>query len=207
MNSEYPNRSRARSGGHSSEPFTILVVCQANRCRSPLMEFLLRRQAELRNLDWQVSSAGIEAVPGGPPHPFSVEILAERGIETNGWLSRPVHQEALDHARLILTATEEQREAVERLDPRTINRTFPLMQFAFLARSLRPPRMVAAAELGDWLLSEGYWRRKKLSHFPMTERDLDDPIGRPVNRFRQCAQLIDRAYADILAPGPPARRA
>jgi protein-tyrosine phosphatase len=203
---EYPTRSRARSGGHSVEPFTILVVCQANRCRSPLMEFLLRRQAELRNLDWRVSSAGIEAAPGVPPHPYSVEILAERGIETNGWLSHPVQQEALDGARLILTATEKQREAVEQLDPRTINRTFPLLQFAFLARSLRPPRMVTAAELGEWLLNEGYWRRKRLSHFPMTERDLDDPIGRPVNRFRLCAQLIDRAYADILAPGPPARR-
>jgi protein-tyrosine phosphatase len=170
------------------------------------MEFLLRRQAELRNLDWQVSSAGIEAAPGVPPHPHSVEILAERGIDTSGWLSRPVQQEALDRAQLVLTATEEQREVVERMDPRTINRTFPLMQFAFLARSLRPPRMVAAAELGEWLLSESYWRRKRLNHFPMTMRDLEDPIGRPVNRFRQCAQLIDRAYADILAPGPPSRR-
>ena len=144
MTREYPTHSRARSGGHSVEPFTILVVCQANRCRSPLMEFLLRRQAELRNLDWQISSAGIEAAAGEPPHPHSVEILAERGIETNGWLSRPVRPEALDGARLILTATEEQREVVERLDPRTINRTFPLMQFAFLARSLRPPRIIVS---------------------------------------------------------------
>ena len=201
MTPEFPTRSRVRHGGHSVEPFSILVVCQANHCRSPLMEFLLRRQAELRNLNWQVSSAGIHAEPGVPPHPYSTEILAERGIETNGWLSRQVDRGALQRARLILTATEEQREAVEKLNPNTINRTFPLLQFAFLAR------MVAAAELGEWLLNEGYWRRKRLNHFPMTERDLEDPMGRPVNRFRLCAQLIDRAYADILAPGPPARRA
>src|SRR6476659_5859451 len=113
---EYPNRSRARSGGHSSEPFTILLVCQANHCRSPLLEFLLRRQAELRNLDWRVSSAGIEAVPGVPPHPYYVEILAERGIETNGSLSRPVHQEARYISQLSLSATGEQRVVVEQMD-------------------------------------------------------------------------------------------
>jgi protein-tyrosine phosphatase len=206
MASEYLTRGRTRPGGHSGEPFTILVVCQANHCRSPLMEFLLRRQAELRNLDWRVSSAGVDAEPGVPPHPYSVEILAERGIQTNGWVSQPLDRAAVSRAKLILTATEDQREVVEKLDPNTVNRAFTLLQFAFLARSLRPPRMVAAAELGEWLLSESYWRRKRLSQFPVTERDLDDPMGRPVYRFRLCAQLIDRAYADILAPGPPARR-
>ncbi len=207
MSHEQAARSwAARNGRVPENDFHVVVVCLANHCRSPLMEFLLRRQAELRNLPWTVSSAGVDAAQGIPAHPYSAELLAERGLEVGDWVSRRLDQPILDSAQLILTATEDQRETVEEMDRSTVGRTFPLLQFAYMATTLRPPRLVAAAELGPWLVDESYWRRKRIKSFPMRERDLEDPWGRSMNRFRQCAQLIDRAYADILSCGPAARR-
>lgn len=169
------------------------------------MEFLLRQQIELRNLNWTVTSAGTEARPGQRLHPYSAEILAERGIETDGWVSRELGPLVLDEANLVLTATEEQRQLVESLDPYLVGLTFPLLQFAYLARSVRSARMLGAAELGPWLIQEAYHRRKRLANLPEGQRDLEDPMGRTMNRFRQCAHLITDAYADVLASGPPVR--
>lgn len=169
------------------------------------MEFLLRQQIELRNLNWTVTSAGTDAVPGQRIHPYAAELLAERGIETDNWVSRALDLRMLSEASLVLTATEEQRLLVESLDPYLVGRTFPLLQFAYLARSVRSARLLGAAELGPWLIQESYHRRKRLANFPEGQRDLEDPIGRPMNRFRQCAHLITEAYADVLASGPPVR--
>ncbi|HWI01973.1 MAG TPA: hypothetical protein VNT27_16720, partial [Propionibacteriaceae bacterium] len=196
-----PPGVRHRSG----EEFNVVAVCRANHCRSPLMEFLLRQQIELRNLNWTVISAGTNALPGQRIHPYAAELLAERGIETEGWVSRALDQRMLSEASLVLTATEEQRQLVESLDPYLIGRTFPLLQFAYLARSVRSARLLGAAELGPWLIQESYHRRKRLANFPEAQRDLEDPMGRTMNRFRQCAHLITDAYADVLACGPPVR--
>ncbi len=45
----------------------IVVVCLANQCRSPIGEFLLARKLEEAGVgDIEVTSAGIEAIPGLP---------------------------------------------------------------------------------------------------------------------------------------------
>lgn len=207
MSRDHAARGWGGRNAHGQSSFQVVVVCLANHCRSPLMEFLLRRQATLRNLPWSVSSAGLEAVPGIPAHPYSAEILAERGISTDGWVSRRLDSSVLAGADLVLTATDDQRDAVHDLDPRMVGLTFPLLQFAFMARTLSPTRLVSARELGPWLVAESYWRRKRIRSFPVRERDLEDPMGRSMSRFRQCAQLIDGAYSDMLAYGPAARRA
>jgi protein-tyrosine-phosphatase len=175
-----------------------------------MMEFLLRQQIELRSLNWTVSSAGTEALPGLSMHPYSAEILVERGfrrpMHIKEWVSRRLDQTVLENADLVFTATQDQRARVESLDPSLIGLTFPLLQFAHMARSAHSARMLAAAELAPWLIQESYRRRKRVANVPLEQRDLEDPIGRTMNRFRHCAQLIVDSYADILACGPPARR-
>lgn len=48
-------------------PRRVLVVCLANQCRSPIGELLLAAKLEAARADGvEVSSAGIEAVPGLP---------------------------------------------------------------------------------------------------------------------------------------------
>jgi protein-tyrosine phosphatase len=203
---QQPTTSVGSTGERQPEhQFNVVVICRANHCRSPLMEFLLRQQAQLRNLNWSVSSAGTEALDGIPMHPYSAALLAARGMDTEGWVSRSLDASVLADAHLVLTATQEQRLAVEAMEPYLTGATFPLLQFAYLAQMARSPRLLSAAELGPWLLKESYRRRKRLANFPEERRDLEDPMGRPEARFRVCARLIVEAYADILASGPAIR--
>ncbi len=44
----------------------VLVVCLANQCRSPIGEYLLATKLQDARSDVEVSSAGLEAVPGMP---------------------------------------------------------------------------------------------------------------------------------------------
>jgi protein-tyrosine phosphatase len=185
--------------------FRVLVVCRANHCRSPLMEHLLRCQSQLRDLDWDVSSAGVEALAGTAPHPFVTRILARRGISTVGWGASQVDREAIAGAQLILTASESHRGAILRLDPQAMGRTFTLLQFAHLAHAIRPSdHAVSDATYGAWLLEEVHRLRPRVQPLPRPERDVADPMGHSLNRFRKCAQTIDDAFEAILAPGPAA---
>lgn len=195
---------RLDSGQVAGHLFRVLLICRANHCRSPLMEFLLREQVALRNLNWAVTSAGTEAVDGWAMHPSAAQILSERGLRTAGWISRRLDERVLADVHLVLTATQEQREFVEALAPHLTGSTFTLLHLAHLARETHPDRRLASAELGPWLLQESYRRRKWLDRTPENTRDLEDPLGRPVKRFRGCAELIGDAYADILAAGPVA---
>lgn len=195
---------RRGSGRPTGQEFRVLLICRANHCRSPLMEFLLREQVVLRNLNWAVTSAGTEAVDGWAMHASAAQTLKERGLRTAGWVSRRLDERVLAEVHLVLTASQEQREVVEALAPHLTGSTFTMLHLAHLARETHPDRRLAAVELGPWLLRESYRRRKWLDRSPENARDLEDPLGRPVNRFRGCAEVIDNAFADILAAGPVA---
>jgi len=45
---------------------SVVVVCLANQCRSPMGELLLAKNLQELRVEAEVSSAGIEAVPGLP---------------------------------------------------------------------------------------------------------------------------------------------
>jgi protein-tyrosine phosphatase len=75
----------------------VLFVCYANICRSPLAEGVFRHMVAERGMGarFVIDSAGVAAVPGHPPHPLSIEIAADYGIELVG-ASRPFVPEDLE---------------------------------------------------------------------------------------------------------------
>ena len=84
------------------ESFRLLFVCSGNTCRSPLATALAER--ELVRLDWRVEvrSAGVSAVPGEPASDGSLRAGARHGLDLSGHRSRPVDDELLGWADLIL---------------------------------------------------------------------------------------------------------
>ena len=61
---------------------SILIVCTANICRSPVVEVLLKARLAERNLDdWQVSSAGTWAYDGRRPSELSELLMSEQGYD------------------------------------------------------------------------------------------------------------------------------
>lgn len=143
-------------GSHASSPDarqTILFVCAANVCRSPMMEFLTSERLHAQGVgpSWHFSSAGASAAGDQEMCAKSAAALTKLpgGAEfAEAHRSRPLTRELVDQAALILVTTRKERSAVAKLSPAARERTFTMIEAARLAE--------AAAERGDapWLGEE-----------------------------------------------------
>ncbi len=97
-------------------PDTVLVVCTANICRSPmaagLLQHALAAQPEpLRSV--KVESAGVAARTGERVSENSVLALRKVGIDISQHTSRALTQEMLDRAAVIICMTESHRAMIQ----------------------------------------------------------------------------------------------
>ena len=172
--------------------FDILIVCHANLCRSPLAEGLARRLFdETFGPDAvTVASAGTHGWDGSPMHQGSAQVLAECGVPADAFVSRTVDARILNGSDLVLTAAREQRAACVTLAPATVGRTFTLRQFARYAAAVQPAAHLqtgTATERMHALVKEV----ARVRHLvPLGEDDLADPMGRPIEAFRTCAEEV-----------------
>lgn len=103
----------------SSNKPHILIVCTGNICRSPVAEALLRDRLQRQGLDeWRVESAGTWASPGIPASAYSIEVLAEQGLDIRGHASHPIGPADLSSADLILCMETGHVEALRAEFPR-----------------------------------------------------------------------------------------
>src|SRR5512139_571135 len=108
---------------------SVLFVCTANRFRSPLAAGILkkalaeeeRQRASSWNIgqasDWDVTSAGLQAVPGLPALPDVLEAAAQLGIDLSDHLSRPVEDLDLQAYDLILVMQQSHRDSLLQRHP------------------------------------------------------------------------------------------
>jgi protein-tyrosine-phosphatase len=100
----------------SAVPGTIITVCTANICRSPMAAALLQHAlaAEpepLRSL--KVISAGVAARAGEWVSENSVFALKKVGIDLSQHRSQPLTQQMLDEALMVLCMTESHRAMIQ----------------------------------------------------------------------------------------------
>ncbi len=82
---------------------SILIVCTANICRSPVAEALLRDRLVAMELgDWNVGSAGTWAYPGQSAAEHSTYLLSKQGLDITGHSSRIVTENLLLDVDLVL---------------------------------------------------------------------------------------------------------
>jgi protein-tyrosine-phosphatase len=112
---------------------SILVVCLGNVCRSPVAEFLFRR--ELGERDIRVSSAGLGALVGRPIEKNAAELLHEEGIDASGHRARQLEPSMVRDADLILAMEHRQLKSVVRQVARGRRRAGSLSAFAQCVRA------------------------------------------------------------------------
>lgn len=86
---------------------SVLVVCIANICRSPIAEACLRRSLEQRGKQCRVASAGIYALVGHEAAPYSIEVSAEHGLDISQHRARQLTGAMLAEHELILVMEEQ----------------------------------------------------------------------------------------------------
>ena len=150
---------------------SVLFICTANICRSPIAMGLLRAKVAGTGENWRIESAGTWAIDGAPAAVNSQLVLAEMGIDISNHRSRMVREKMLGEFNLILTMERGHKEALRIEFPQYRDRIYLLSE------------MVGGIF------------------------DIHDPIGRPLDEFRDTAleinQILDEGFERILELSAP----
>ncbi|PKO22128.1 MAG: low molecular weight protein arginine phosphatase [Chloroflexi bacterium HGW-Chloroflexi-1] len=111
---------------------TILVVCTANICRSPMATALLRQRIASMGLSdrIRVASAGVRASAGLEASDNAIAVLSEKGIALDDHRSHPVTDALLTEADMVLVMEENHRRSLFYLAPQHLGKVFLLTEMA-----------------------------------------------------------------------------
>ena len=152
---------------------TILVVCSANQCRSPLAAACLTRIFATRGLDIAVTSAGVNASTGSSATSGTVRTAKDLGLDLAEHRSQPTTRELLAGADLILGMERlHLREAVV-LERQAFPRSFTLKELVRRGEELGPRR--PGETQADWLAAAHRDRQPADLFGASRDDDIADP--------------------------------
>ena len=103
---------------------TLIFVCTANVCRSPMAEALFISWLKRNEIpgEWRVGSMGTWAAKGQPATDYARQVMAERGLDLARHRSRIVSEKLLAQADLVLCMTRSHRKALQAEFPKYATR-------------------------------------------------------------------------------------
>jgi protein arginine phosphatase len=107
---------------------SVLFVCTANICRSPMAMGLLQGIVYDTIVDWRIESAGTWAIEGQPAARFTQQVLLTRGIDLRNHRSRLVSNPMMEQFNLILAMESGHKEALKVEFPFASKKIFTVSQ-------------------------------------------------------------------------------
>lgn len=107
----------------------ILVVCHGNIIRSPFAAFLLA-QSVGRQASVKIASAGLEALPGRPPHPTALRTAAAHQVDLSSHAASRLDRDIVAASDVIFVMDIPQLLALRQRFPEARRKTFLLATLA-----------------------------------------------------------------------------
>ncbi len=145
---------------------SILFVCSANQCRSPmaqvLFEVFLVEMGEREA--WRVESAGVWAYDGSPATANAQKAMAERGLDLSRHLSQPTSLTLLKQFDLTVVMEQEHKTVLKDQNPKLADRIYLMREIAGQEGDFADPvggsleRYRAAADELEKMIKDSYER-------------------------------------------------
>jgi len=118
----------------------ILIVCTANICRSPVAAALLRDRLQRRGLnDWVVRSAGTWAQEKRGASQYSLELMAQRGLDISDHQAEMIDRRHMKEADLVLCMESGHAEALRVEFPWAADKIFLMSEMMGKKYSISDP--------------------------------------------------------------------
>lgn len=105
----------------------ILFVCTGNTCRSAMAAAIMNDIAIKNDLDILIESAGIFAYIGQKASSEAIQAMKEMNIDLSSHRSKPLTDELINKADIILTMTKAHKQLIEQMAP---DKVFTLSEYA-----------------------------------------------------------------------------
>ena len=125
---------------------SVLFVCTANICRSPMAMGLFRSRVD-DDPEWRIESAGTWSIEGQHAASYTRAVLAMRGIDISDHRSRSVDREFLQQFNLILTMEGGQKEAISVEFPEIADRVYLISEMVDEVYNIDDPMVVVPWEI------------------------------------------------------------
>lgn len=189
-------------------PFTVLVVCTGNICRSPVAERILYAQLEAAGIPALVISAGTQSMVGHDMTPEAAQLAQHYGADPLGHHSQQLTEHLISGADLVLTATREHRSAVVSLHPRASRYTYTLNQLARLLPAavdsldtsvelVETPQEDPAAALRALLIEVAATRGFSPPPIHPDDDDIEDPYRQSAEVYARVGNIIQASVTTI----------
>jgi protein-tyrosine-phosphatase len=148
---------------------SVLFVCTANICRSPMAMALWQARVSSSASEWRIESAGTWAIDGQPAAIRAQSVLREIGLDITSHRSRTVTSEMLLSFNLILTMERGQKEALCFEFPKIARRVYTLSEMVLAEYDIQDPVGGSDADFRrtlreiDNLLKAGFVRIDRLA--------------------------------------------
>lgn len=148
---------------------SVLFVCSANICRSPMAMGLFQAHVAKRVESWRVESAGVWALVNYAAATNTRAVLARRGVDLSAHRARQITAQMIEQFHLVLVMERNHKEALQAAFPQLAGRIYLLTEMVGRSTDILDP-------MGG-----------EVDEFENTAREIEDLIQRGFERIQRLA--------------------